>query len=70
MKYLLLLGLLLALVGIWRQQRRSNAPTHTRRTATAETVACAVCQVHVPRAEALLGRNTAFYCSEAHRQQA
>ena len=34
-----------------------------------EIVACDVCQVHLPRTEALTGPG-GIYCSEAHRRQA
>ena len=34
-----------------------------------EIVACKVCQVHLPKSEALIGSD-GFYCSEAHRREA
>ena len=76
MKYLLVTALILVVFWLWRHNRqadrneaeRSRPPAKPAREAT-EIVACAVCQVHLPRTEALPGRN-GFYCSDAHRRQA
>ena len=78
MKYLLIFGL--ALLGLWflrnKLQGGSTNKTTPKPPAPArqpqlptEMVACAVCHVHLPRAEALAGPN-GLYCSAAHRQQA
>lgn len=76
MKYLLVMALILVVFWLWRHNRqadrndaeRSRPPAKPSREAT-EMVACAVCQVHLPRSEALPGRQ-GFYCSDAHRRQA
>lgn len=78
MKYLLVLGIALLVVWLWRhnraderrdaQPRARPAPRQTALPAT-EIVACDVCQVHLPRNEAL-AHGRGMYCSEAHRRQA
>jgi uncharacterized protein len=72
MKYALIFGLLLVVFWLWRSPRQKIArpPGAARQTAkSTEVVACALCQVHLPRAEALTGRY-GLYCSAEHRQQA
>ena len=80
MKYLLIFGLTMAVIWLWQGKRRSalhekmrqlkpKAQSRPRQLPTTEIVACDVCSVHLPRAEALThGRSV--YCSEAHRRQA
>ena len=78
MKYLLVIALVLGVFWVWRNKRRDEArgaqppkaakPTGLPRIAT-EMVACGVCQIHLPRSEALPGPG-GLYCSAAHRQQA
>ncbi len=81
MKYLLVIGLALAVFWLWRHGRqaekntaratRGQRPTAPATPATAtEIVACGVCQVHLPKSEALIGPGGGVYCSEAHRRQA
>lgn len=53
--------------------RPKRPPAQPRRTELppAEMVACAVCDLHLPRSEALPGPGgQGLYCSEAHRRQA
>jgi uncharacterized protein len=78
MKYALVFGLVLVVFWLWRSSRQAGAgnkkqtPTSQKPTAlgkTTEIVACQVCQVHLPRDEALTGRR-GLYCSAEHRQQA
>ena len=80
MKYLLLFAIVMVGLWWWRNNRRADIGRHDvghqatanrRRPALAATeiVACDVCQVHLPRAEALTGP-TGVYCSDAHRRQA
>lgn len=78
MKYLLIAVLVLAVVWLWRQQRQARqneAARESQRKAPRPSseltpiVACQVCQVHLPRADALPGPQ-GFYCSDAHRRQA
>ena len=80
MKYLLLLGFVLAVVWLWRSSRRSPlaktqpqpAPMQpAAQRGVTEIVACNVCQVHLPRSDALIGRDgEGTYCCAAHRDQA
>ena len=75
MKYLLVIVLALVVCWLWRlsrrraaaQSRRPASPTVSKKETT-EIVACGLCKVHLPRAEALIGRD-GFYCSEAHRRE-
>ena len=78
MKYLLVIAFVLVVFWLWRHNRQAekNAaqPPRPRTNAPAgkditEMVACDVCHVHLPRSEALIGRD-GFYCSEAHRREA
>lgn len=78
MKYLLVTTLIVVVFWLWRHNRqadrneaqrsRPRPPAEPPREVT-EVVACAVCQVHLPRSDALPGPN-GFYCSDAHRRQA
>ncbi len=77
MKYLLILGIVLAVLWLLKNKRRLDsdesavAPKPRKNTPTiaTEIVACDVCHVHLPRSEALTGPK-GVYCSAAHRQQA
>ena len=78
MKYALVLGLLLVVFWLWRSGRQASARSknnsHARKShatieKATEIVACQVCQVHLPRSEALSGAH-GVYCSTEHRQQA
>ena len=78
MKYLLVILLILVVFWIWRsgrpsqkkaaQPRRAHSKSSEEKEMT-EMVACGVCHVHLPKSEALIGRD-GFYCSEAHRREA
>ena len=80
MKYLLLIFLVLLVFWLWRSSQRARSqPAQPQRRAPqkpvakeiTEMVACDVCQVHLPRAEALSGPGgVGIYCSEAHRREA
>ena len=80
MKYLLVSTIVLVVFWLWRHNReaenRDAASSRTTRSRPAakeakvtEMVACDVCQVHLPRSEALIG-SRGIYCSDAHRRQA
>ncbi|MDH6186246.1 PP0621 family protein [Polaromonas sp. CG_23.6] len=78
MKYLLVILLILVVFWIWRSGRPSQkkaappgrAPSKSSEEKKAtEMVACGVCHIHLPKSEALIGRD-GFYCSEAHRREA
>lgn len=84
MKYLLVILLILVVFWLWQYERRtqkgagappprppaSPGPGPAQAGGATEIVACSVCQLHLPRAEALIGRDARPYCSEAHRRQA
>ena len=81
MKYALVFVLIGLVFWMWRSQRlthkkKSDGQTFNRSTDAARTlgplteiVACAVCKVHLPKPEAVMG-SRGVYCSAAHRQQA
>lgn len=78
MKYLLILGLVLVVFWWLRNNRRDGqegpaAQAPARQPGPSglptEIVACGICEVHLPRAEALAGPH-GLYCCEAHRQKA
>lgn len=80
MKYLLILAIAVLVVWLWRNNRRDagvasqqaspQRPDVAQRSVT-EMVACEICHVHLPRSEALTGRNgSGVYCCEAHRNKA
>lgn len=76
MKYLIVLAVVLVGIWFWRNNRRAelrDKPAARVRASAlpepTEIVACAVCAVHLPRAEALPG-GQGVYCSDAHRRQA
>ncbi|SFU98005.1 uncharacterized protein SAMN05216350_110110 [Polaromonas sp. YR568] len=78
MKYLLVAALVLVVFWLWRHNRekerndaapaRAPAPPKSA-SAVTEMVACAVCGLHLPKSEALIG-DKGIYCSHAHRRQA
>jgi len=80
MKYLLIFGLTIAVIWLWQGKRRSalaektrqktpRNQTRPRQLPATEIVACDLCSVHLPRAEAL-SSGRGVYCSEAHLRQA
>jgi uncharacterized protein len=82
MKYLLIFGLTVAVIWLWQGKRRSSLAekaktrppkpqpkNRTRQLPATEIVACDVCDVHLPQADALIG-GRGVYCSDAHRRQA
>ncbi|MES2977649.1 MAG: PP0621 family protein [Pseudomonadota bacterium] len=77
MKYVLVLVVVVVVIYWWRGMRdaslRANAQARSKKERPAtlgptEIVACRVCDVHLPRQEALPGGD-GYYCSEAHRKQ-
>lgn len=75
MKYLLLIAVLLIVYAVWRSQRSGSAgkgaaPPSSAPALPQDMVRCPVCAVHLPRGEALLGREGRLYCSQEHRLRA
>ncbi len=77
MKLLLILAALALGLWLWRSGRGAASPhSQVKPTAkptsapkTQEMIPCALCQMHVPQAEAIAGRQGS-YCCEQHRRQA
>ena len=78
MKYLLVITFALVVFWLWRHNRQVEKKAHqaprahsnaAEGKAITEMVACPVCNVHLPKSEALPGPD-GFYCSEAHRREA
>lgn len=78
MKYLFIICLMLVGIWLWRHNRQADINQINQKAAkkrpqsipaATEIVACDVCQVHLPRSEALTGP-VGVYCCAAHRQQA
>jgi uncharacterized protein len=78
MKYLLVLAVLAVAFWVWRKNRQ-NAKAESKKTPPADPgssavmqpqamLQCAVCGVHLPAADAVVGRKGS-YCSTSHRQQ-
>jgi uncharacterized protein len=78
MKYFLVILLVFVVFWLWSNNRRiekkqaddARRPQQpAQKNELTEIVACDVCQVHLPRSEALIG-SKGVYCSDAHRRQA
>jgi uncharacterized protein len=50
-------------------QQTKQTKSRTQKLPATEIVACDVCAVHLPQAEALIGGH-GVYCSDTHRRQA
>ena len=72
MKFLLVLAVVL--FGVWlfrsgRQDKVTRQKPPTSPPDPQEMVSCQLCAVHVPKTDAVSGRN-GLYCSAEHRQRA
>lgn len=74
MKYLVLLVVVLVAYMLWRNARlaersgRDAPPPHPPGAGgPQDMVSCPVCQLHLPRSEAVPGKDGALYCSQEHR---
>jgi uncharacterized protein len=74
MKYLLVLAIVFIGLWLWRGNRRVPPPPSAKaaqpQAQLQDMVGCAVCELHVPRADASVGRTGTLYCSADHRQRA
>jgi uncharacterized protein len=74
MKYLLVLAVVLAVIWFVRNHRRADepkkAPPQDALPQPQDMVRCPVCSLHLPRADALPGRDGRLYCCADHRQKA
>jgi uncharacterized protein len=74
MKYLVLLAVLVIAYMVWRSNRIERGGSPPRGPAAGpgpqEMVACPVCGLHLPRADAVTGNDGLPYCSQEHRQRA
>ncbi len=70
MKFLLVLAVILVAFWVWRNNRLDNRRGDTespkRPSAPVVMIACAHCGTHLPRHEAVAGKE-GLYCSPAHR---
>ena len=77
MKILLMLALVVVGVWVFRASRKSirqsarqtKSPAEKPAAMALDMVRCAQCDTHLPKADAVVGKQ-ALYCSAEHRQQA
>ena len=74
MKYLVLILVVLGLVWMIRRprgasDRRDSQPRPNKPTDTQDMVRCPVCDLHLPRSDALPGPYGQLYCCAEHRQR-
>lgn len=76
MKFLIVLAVVLVAVWLWRLNRRSEReerdaqrppPAAPPLEAPQDMVRCPVCNVHLPRTDALPGPDGRMYCCDDHR---
>lgn len=78
MKYLLVLAVVLAVIWFVRNHRpdrpapksRKDPPRQDTLAPPQDMVRCPICSLHLPRADALPGRDGRLYCCADHRAQA
>lgn len=75
MKYLLLVAVIAVAYLLWRNARIARDPRAGGRpggtpAAPQEMVSCPVCGLHLPRADAVTGKDGLPYCSQEHRLRA
>jgi uncharacterized protein len=76
MKYLLLLAIVFAAFLMWRNNRaqsrgkQSSPGSNSTPGQPQDMIACALCDLHVPRTDALPGPGGKLYCSAEHRIRA
>lgn len=75
MKFLLLLVVLVIAYALWRNARIAAGRDTPRPPAPPpalpqEMVACEVCGLHLPQADAVVGKDGRHFCSQDHRLRA
>lgn len=75
MKYLLIIGVVLAVVWLWRSSRPSGLPPKQDKKPGAaplplEMVRCTLCSVHLPLADTVQGKKGLYCCTDhLHRAE-
>lgn len=74
MKYLLVLAVVLAVIWFVRNHRpaakpKDKPPQQDTLAQPQDMVRCAVCSLHLPRADALPGRDGRLYCCADHQSR-
>ena len=72
MKYLLVLAVVLAVIWFVRNHRpgpksKEDPPRRDALAPPQDMVRCPICSLHLPRTDALPGRDGRMYCCAAHR---
>lgn len=72
-RFLLLILVLLAVIWLWRSARQAEPKLKQQKppptVAPQEMVRCTLCSVHLPAADAVMGKKGPYCCAE-HRQRA
>lgn len=68
MKYLVLLLIVLGVIAWFRIRRDATSSASRGKPDTQDMLPCTRCGVHLPRADAVQGRQ-GVYCCDDHRQQ-
>ena len=74
MKFVLVAAALLFGFWLWRSGRRREPPSAgpgaaPRPSQPQDMVQCPVCSVHLPRSDAIAGKDGALYCCAEHRSR-
>jgi len=75
MKYLVLFAVLFIAYLVWRNNRLEDRSGPSRRASSPPggpqpMVSCALCDLHLPQADALRGGDGRFFCCDEHRLRA
>ena len=72
MKFILVLLVVLGGIWLWRSNRQADAKLRQQNTKTAtaplDMVRCALCEVHVPSVDALVGKKGSYCCKDHLRR--
>lgn len=67
-KLIITIALVWLVLQIWRSRQHRSTGNHRPEQGVNDMVRCKVCQLHIPRAEALRDGDD-FYCCQAHLEQ-